>query len=642
MSSPSPGRRKRGTSAAAVIANPWWLTKKNEAHGELFSVVKILRDQSKQRRSEDAHHRRLYSNMDVAGKGTEHGSVALTFTRDRQGRMRYNLCASAVDTAQSLVASQKPKPMYLTSEGDFKQQRQARLRSRALEGQLDDSGAYEIGPEAMLDGAIEGTGAMFGYRCPDSGEPKAERVLPGELLVDHAEGLNRKPRTLYRQRRMDREVACSLWPEHEAKLRMAAAPTADQRRDWYLGNDETADEIVLVESWRLATKKGAGNGRHVICASNVTLVDEVFTRPRFPFAFYRWKNRRLGFWGSGIVEQCRDAQWRINRTIQRDQRAQDLTANKVLLVDKRSEVTTQHLTNEPFIIVKYNSARGAAPQVVDNSTFDPGTAQRIAQIREETFSELGLSPQSIQGEKPAGLDSGKAIRANDDIHSRRHLEPTKRYERFMMDFVQVLEDLNEEAYEAAKGAGEGAYTITGRVQQGGATLLREVEWSAIRDPDNKLRIRAFPTSFLPSTPQGKMAAVNEIVATGFISRPFAQSLLDFPDLDAATRIELADLDFVQWQVERILDGHMEVPDPHQDLSFALELGRKSYLAARVNQAPESVLDDLRNYLRMVDRLLNPPASNKTVPGADAAPGAPPVPPEAQPPMPGPAAPGVAA
>ena len=46
---------------------------------------------------------------------------------------------------------------------------------------------------------------------------------------------------------------------------------------------------------------------------------------------------------------------------------------------------------------------------------------------------------------------------------------------------------------------------------------------------------------------GRLAALSEWVASGFVSRPYAQKqVIDMPD-DDMQRLELADLDFVMWQ-----------------------------------------------------------------------------------------------
>lgn len=591
-----------------LISNPWWKAGAGAAHTDVFATLDYLREQQGGRRQEDLHHMRLYTNLDIAGRGSELGRRQGLW-RGVDGRQRFNLCSSAVDTAQSLITSQKPKPMYLTTEGDFKQQRQARLRSRALEGQLDDCGMYALGPECFIDAAVNGTGTVHAYACPHTGEAKLERVMPGELFVDHAESIQRKPRTMYRCRLMSREVACALWPKHEKKLAVAASPTQKQANDWWIGRDTTADLIVIVESWHLASGPKSKDGKHTLCASNVDLVEEEYTRERFPFAHLRWKQRPFGFWGMGIVEECRDAQWRINKIIKREERVGNLVSNAMLLLDSRSKVKVSHMANEPVLVVKYDG-RGNPPQIVNNNVSVPDLVQKINEIREQTFSMLGISQSTAKAEKPSGLDSGKALRAHDDINSRRHLEPSKRYEQFFMDVVELLEDLNEESYGR-----DGSLKITARSQRGGSTLLREVKWSEIRDPKNKLRIRAFPTSFLPSTPQGKWAAVQEIVASGFVSKPFAQSLMDFPDLDAATRTELADLDAIQCDVEDMLDGEQRTPEIYQDLVFAKELCRKSYLQARTNRAPEDTLQLMRDYIADCDELLAPPEQPPAAPPA---------------------------
>lgn len=134
-------------------------------------------------------------------------------------------------------------------------------------------------------------------------------------------------------------------------------------------------------------------------------------------------------------------------------------------------------------------------------------------------------------------------------------------------------------------------------------------------------MRVFPVSALPSTPQGKWSAVQEWIEAGFVSRPFAMQLMDFPDLDAVQRIELADLDYVQWQVERMLDGEDVAPEPYQDLNLATDIVRKSLLQADMMGAEDNVLQRLRDYLDECKAMLTPPESpEQTPPNLTALPG----------------------
>lgn len=560
---------------ARKIADRWWAVPDTQVHGEVFATANHIRTHSQDRRRADMHHMRLYGNLDVAGAGHS----------NRLDRMRYNLCSSAVDTAASLIAQQRPKPQYLTQDGDWGMQRQARLRTRVLEAQLYDLDAYEIMPQVFIDAAVLGTGCVYGYVM--DGEPRLERVLPMELLVDHHDGLAGAPRCLYRRRLISRELLAELYPDHVREVAEAQGPSSDDRGDFWLSLDTTSDQVVVIEAWHLPSGANAKDGKRAICTSAGTLVTEAHDCEHFPFAFYRWKKRQIGFWGMGIVEECRDAQVRINQIIARVEELQKLGANAWLLVDRHAGVRVEKVTNQPLSMIVWDS-KGVRPEFQAFNPTPPELQNEIASIREQTFSQLGLSTLTAEGRKPAGLDSGAAQRAYDDIQSRRHVMNARGYESAYMDVVSLIERLNEEV--------GGDMTVATRNSRGRSTMISEVKWSEVSLPENKYRMTMFPTSALPSTPAGKMAYVSEWIDRGFVSRPFGMSLLDFPDIDAAARMELADLDAVMYDVEMMLDGKAAYPEPYQDLQLAADTARRAYLHARTNGAPDDVLELIREYV----------------------------------------------
>ncbi len=597
-------------TTGARLAEPWWPEGASDVHNRVFNIAGHIRRHSSQRRREDAHHLNLYSNRDVAGLGYVRSGRALGLMSRDGGRMRYNLTSSAVDTAASLIAQQKPKPMYLTIEGDFAMQRQARLRSRVLEGQLEDCGAYRLGPKCFIDGCILGTGAIYGY-LDEEGLPKLERVLPLELFVDHTEALDGEPRTLYRQKLVDRQVLIEMFPEHAKKLKGSAGPDSVDSTELWLQKDTTSDQVVVMAAWHLKSGPNAKDGKYVVATDNCTLVLEDYEPANFPFAFFRWKDRPLGFWGMGLVEEARDPQLRINRLINRAERMSDLGSNSWVFVERSANVKVDQLRNDPLAVVRYTGQ----PPVIQTFNGTPSDLlAEVGRIREEFFSQVGISVQTAEGKKPAGLNSGLAQRAHDDINSRRHVMNAKAYEAFYMDIVRVLEDLNNEAAKQDKDP-----ELAARVTRGRSTLVKMVKWGSVDLPENRYRMRVFPTSALPSTPQGKWATVQEWIASGFIDRPQAQQLLDFPDLDATARLELADMDKVMSDVEAMLDGSEAYPEPFQNLPFAKDVVRKSYLSAQTNGAPEGALQRMRDYIQDVEEMLNPPQ-----------PPAPPAPPEGMP------------
>lgn len=606
------------------LARCWWKAPDAQVAGELFSTVKCIRRQCAVQRKEERHHMLLYGNLNVTGL---EGSRSRG-DRRLDSRMRYNLCKSAVDTAQSIVAQQRPRPQYLTMEGDWGQQRQARLRTRVLEGQLHDLGMYDMGPDCQRDGAVNGTAFVYGYVDPETKEPALERVLPLEVFVDHNDGLRRKPRSIYWKRVIPRDVLYGLYPEHEKIIDKADAPGAEDRDDLFLSYNENVDQVVILEGWHLPSSKSAKDGRHVIAVSSGALVNEPYNERRFPIATYRWQTRQSGFFGAGIVEETRDAQWRINQLIKKHERLGDLGTNALLMAPRGAKVRVEQFTNQPLKVIEYEG--GVEPHLQVNNAQPPTIQIEIEQIKAEALQQLGLSQMATQGEKPAGLDSGKALRAYEDISSRRHLINGRIYEDFFMDVVDLLEMLNEQASKKNP-----QYKVRARTTRGRQTLVSQVEWSAVKLKEDQYTLQMWPTSALPSTPAGKWAAVQEWIDSGFISRPFAISLLDFPDLDSSVRMELADLDAVMHDVEQMLEGETVYPSPYQDLQMAADVARRSMLQAKIMGAPEEVLLALEDYIEdalakdkeaAAASAMSAPAMDPSMMGAPVPPMMPPAPP----------------
>lgn len=586
------------TEAASVTkpvqVSRWWKSTKKDVPQDVFGLIRILARQNSARRDEDIHHMRLYGNFDISGRGQEQRTTSI-FKGVRDQRMRFNLCASVVDTALSLFGGSRPRPAYVTDVGDWELQQQAELRGKAISAQLDQLGAYNLAPRAALDGLVTGTGAIYGFLDPVTRLPKFERVMPMELMVDHVDGINGSPRSLYRSRVVAREVLQDAY--HSKREKLADSGGLEQlnfdtyRREFF-GNETMSDSVLVVEAWHLPSGPDAKDGRHVVTTDNALLVDEEWKSERFPFAFYRWKQRQFGFYGMGAIEESRDAQWRINKLIHRIERIGDLGSNAWVFVDRNSKVNTRKITNQPLQIVEYDSP-GQPPIIQSFDAIPPELNQQVSIIREQTLSQMGLSQFAVEGKKPAGLDSGAAQRAFDDITSRRHVGNIQRYEDFFMQQVQLLEMLNDMAVEQGENP---ELSIMSQAHAGPARIVKRVDWKSMTLKKNRHVLRMYPTSSLPQTPAGRLATVQEWIGAGLIDAEEALGLLGFPDIDREMRLKLADRDKVLADVAALLRGKEATPEPHQSLDKAIELARRSLLMAEVDGAPEAGLDAVRMYL----------------------------------------------
>jgi hypothetical protein len=115
---------------------------------------------------------------------------------------------------------------------------------------------------------------------------------------------------------------------------------------------------------------------------------------------------------------------------------------------------------------------------------------------------------------------------------------------------------------------------------------------------------------MPTTPQGRMAAVEEYIAGGFMSKPVALSLMEFPDIEAWQSLETSDLDLVEYQIDRILDGNPELPIPNQDPELARDLMNKAFLVAYRMQADFDLLDNMQRYIAYADQMLEEMAAEE--------------------------------
>jgi hypothetical protein len=84
----------------------------------------------------------------------------------------------------------------------------------------------------------------------------------------------------------------------------------------------------------------------------------------------------------------------------------------------------------------------------------------------------------------------------------------------------------------------------------------------------------------------------------------AISLLQYPDIEAATRSMTAASDIVDMFISEMLDkGVYQSPEPYMDLSLAVQKTQSAYLVARINKAPDDRLRLLVRFMQEVMELL---------------------------------------
>lgn len=595
-----------GTNNSKAIKNKWWLDKEDMSRS-LFAVVKYIEQNQSYRSKDNLTYARLYSNTEILGLTSSTYSRS-SATNLPNTRLTLNVVKSCIDTAAAKISQNKPRPRFLTEKGDFSLKNKAELLTQYLDGLFDELDLYHHGQRVFVDACVFGTGALKVYIDPGSHRVKAERILIDEIVVDDVEGAYGQPRQLFQKKLIARELLLDQFPKNKEEILSASSALTGE-----YASQSTADQVQVVEGWHLPSGPKAKDGKHVISIENKILFEEPYTKDCFPFIFLRWSEKLAGFFGSGLAFELVGLQREINRTLRTIQQSLELMAVPRIFLDVASNINSSSITDQIGSIIKY---QGAPPVFATPPAVSPELIQHLESMSRKAYEITGISMMQAQSKKPDGLDSGVALREMSDIASERFMTTAQRYEGFYLEVAKLLIDISKELYE--KG-------IDTDVKASNNKFIKSIKWKDINLKEEQFVMRAFPVSILPTTPAGKLAAVQELIQAGLIPQDQALSLLDFPDLEGFFSLQTAAQDNIERYLEIMLtEGRYMPPEPFMNLELALNMTQNTYLRAKCDEVPEEKLELLRTFMDDINTLLgnNQPAPPIDSMGAPIAPGGP--------------------
>lgn len=569
-------------SFSGGIDRMWWKLRGEEAAGSIGALLKFLFNHQDARLVQQAICARLYGNMAAVGLNGISMSRMANVSPALRDRISYNVISSVIDTVTAKIGKNKPKPLYLTSGGDYRKQRKAKKLNKFTDGVFYENYAYRLGLEAFRDGAVFGTGAIHVYSA--YGRVKFERVLTSELYVDEIEGFYGEPRQLHRVKNVDRHVLADEMPEARALIMRtnAAQPQGAGMRP------NIADMVTVRESWHLPSGPDAKDGRHVISVDGGTILEEPYERQFFPFAFFHWAKRLYGFWGQGAAERLQNIQLEINKLLWVIQKSMSLAGNQKIWVENGSKIVKDHINNGFGTIGTYT---GTPPLYVTPPVVAPEVYEHLMRLIQLAFEQEGISQLSAAAQKPAGLDSGKALREYNDIESDRFRTIGQNYENLYLDLAKL-------AIAEVRGIvkEEGDY----EVQSTEKKFLETIKWSDVDLDDEEYVMQCFPISSLPSEPAGRLQTVTELAQAGYISQRTAKQLMSFPDLEQVDTLENAKQEYLTKILEKMVDeGEYTPPEPFDDLQLAREMALEFYDLGRMQDLEPERLEMLQRFITQI-------------------------------------------
>ena len=568
----------------------WWLSPPKERPHAITSVVKSLASFDSRRQTQYQISTRLYGNVNLMGlSGLSMNKIA-SVQHSVKDRISYNVIQSCTDTITAKMAKNKPVPMFLTSGGQYKIQRKAKKLDKFVEGVFYENDAYALGTDIFRDSCILGDGFVQVYDL--HGRVKYERVIASELYVDWMESFYGEPRQLHRVKNVDRAVLCDLFPNKKAAIMGANSASADLIG----GYQNVADQVTVVESWHLRSGPGATDGLHTINLENNNLFEEAWEKDCFPFAKLPWSKRLYGYWGQSLAEQIQPAQLEINKILMLIQRTMHLAGTFKVWMKTGSKLPKEHINNEIGAIITGEEM----PQYLIPPMVQPEYYSHLQTLKTSAFEQAGISQLSATSQKPAGLNSGKALRTYNDIETERFMTTGQAYERFFMQLAKLSVSVGKDIH---------ARNNNFEVRAPGKRFFETIPWSDVDLRDDQYVMRIYPTSSLPNDPAGRIQTVQEYIQAGFMDPLTGQKLLDFPDLEQYESLAQAQEDWITMVLDKIVDGTDEdngytPPEPEMKLDLAAKLVLQYIAKGHVNGLdPEklALLNTWNDQLVMMDQ-----------------------------------------
>ena len=558
----------------------WWkASSKAERASGLLDTAAFLKENLAYRQRQASIYGRLYSNMPIFGSLGGAVNRQLATNSLPIDRPTMNVVQSCVDTLVSRISQSRPRPVFLTDNGDYKERRTAKQLNQFIAGELYQTEAYELAPLILRDASVLGTGCI--KILEENKRVALQRRLITDLLVDPNDALMGKPRQMYELMLVDRAVLQAMYPK--AKLAKAEEALPDNSAD---SAKSVSDLVMVVEGWRLRSGPDATDGRHTIACLGVDepLVDDQWDKDDFPFVFLHYSPRMLGFWGQPLSEQLMGTQMEINKLLITISQAINLVGVPRVFVEDGSKVVKAHLNNQVGSIVTY---RGTKPEYEIAPCVPAEVYAQLQRLVDYAYQQSGISALSASSQKPSGLDSGAALREYDDLQTDRFAALNRRYDNMFIDLAYQIIDLARDI-----AGRDGKYETVYPGKDG----TRNVDLPKAVLLDDPFVIQCFDSSALPRDPAGRIQKAVEWLQAGAIDVKEFRRLAQFPDLEQMDKLSSAGTERIFYILDRIVEeGQYDPPDPFLPLDEAKMYSQAYYNLYVVAKLPEKKAEMLRTF-----------------------------------------------
>lgn len=572
----------------------------------------------------------------------------------------FNMIQAFTDSLVAMVVRNKVRPFVMTQKGSPDEREKAEGMTKVVEAELRAAGLYdETAVDICFDGHLFDAGIM--KWTPDYANKRivGARCYPWEILIPEREQRLPKPQQWVHVTAVDRGVLRAQYADDkEAVQKIDDAPSAPREDMWGysdMAEDGTVSDLVLVaevyhvpsgkvdrskpKAWGRAERdvrsrkvRPDHDGRRMVVLGNGEAIDDgpwPYEYP--PFAFYRPMKKPTEYWSRGVPETLFGAQIAVHRMNTRVDAIMHMHARPLLYVWRQAQLNTDKITNDWATILEGNVPAGQALQHITAQSVPAEYMNRIRELIAWAKEQLGLSDQTVQANKPPGIEHAPALQFLHDLENVRQHPRFRAWETFFVQNSRCIADAIRMLAE---------YVPDYEVMFGDDKELRRIKWREVDLGEDKTRFTTWPTDLLPQTPAAKMARLIDMIKNGLITPQKALLALasNYPDIEAMLGDANAFVSNIEMKLNALVkDGDVDKAMPHAmlDLELAKTLVKERANALEADGASQDVLDALETWHSDVEELIAraarvAAAQQMPTPGMDPGPTPPPLPPDLPP------------
>jgi hypothetical protein len=587
-------------------ASHWWAMSGDAQAAAVWNHLTALEGRERLRIARDQINERIYSSN---VSGTRGGVDIATLLRSVGFQAAdLNFARQIIDALVARIGNNQPAIRPDADGADWTMRRQAKLIDKLLTGEMEQLDMQAEAPLALRSALVTRGGAI--KITAHKGDIVGDRVPVDEFRMDDREARYGKPRQLHHVKQVAREVLLRDFPEHAGAIRDAdPAKRREGELEEFTGLGGETNMVDVAESWHLPSHKDADDGVRLLSIRGRVLDTEKWTRPRFPVAFIRWSPPQRGFWGCSLMDELAALQFKVNELARDLLQNVYFTSALAVFTRRNADISEKKLAGKQPYTVEVDNPGDI--QFVAPDGFSPAQFQLLQWLIQQMYEVSGVSQLMAQSKNPLGAGaSGAALSEFYDIESERFSQLELAYARLWRDCGRLIIDAAQDLSQTK----EFKRREVRWVKRG---VIQRVKWGDVKTDlfnDDRYQLRLEAAGYMPKTRSGKLQAVEQLIAGGFLDPKWAPSLLDFPDLEQANMIRQAPVEFVIAAMEDILDcevdedgmvideksADMPTPIPEADLELCMAVGKALVLQQTAEKAPEGVIRRARLWCELVD------------------------------------------